>query len=172
MKKFISAAALLLLVPRLASAQNADHVYHVEGYGFFAYEATVGPAGGAGGEGLYSNGFGLGGEYVKAESPFGEYMVSADMYYHFGPSTKKRKFEPFVTGGFTRFSVGNLGPYPAYGGNLGGGANIWPTKHAGLRLEFHDTIGGRSLSISYGCFNNCYSASNNIASFRVGMTFR
>jgi hypothetical protein len=172
MKIFISAAALLLLVPSLASAQNADHVYHVEGYAFFAGEATVGPAGGAGGEGLFSNGFGLGGEYVKAESPFREQMVSANIYYHIGPIPKKRTFESFVTGGLTRFSVGNLGPYPAYGGNVGGGANIWLTKHAALRLEIRDTIGGRSVSIEYEPGGNDYTAPQNVVSFRIGVTFR
>jgi hypothetical protein len=172
MKKLIATAALLLLVPTLASAQNVDHVYHAEGYSFVADEATVGPAGGGGGEGLFSNGFGLGGEYVKAQSPFGENIISANMFYHFGPSTNKRRFEPFVTGGFNRFSISNIDLYPVFGWNFGCGANIWLKKHVGLRLEGRDTIGGRSISIDYEPSGNSYTAPQNVVSFRIGVTFR
>ena len=148
-------------------------MYHVEGYAFVADEATVGPAGGGGGEGLFSNGFGLGGEYVKAASPFGEQMLSANMYYHFGASTKKHRFEPFVTGGITRFWLsGSDYPPPTVGGNFGIGANIWLLEHAALRLEFRDTIGGRSLSVDYEPSGNSYTAPNNVVSFRIGVTFR
>jgi hypothetical protein len=171
-EKLIAMAGLLLTVPMFALAQNADHQYHVEGYLFVADEATVGPAGGGGGEGLFSNGLGLGGEYVKAASPFGEHIASANISYHFGPSTKKRKLEPFVTGGFTRFSIPNIDLYPVFGWNLGCGANIWLTKHAALRLEVRDTIGGRSISIDYEPYGNSYTAPQNVVSFRIGVTFR
>ena len=172
MKKLIATAALLLLVPMLASAQNADHVYHAEGYAFVADEATVGPAGGGGGEGLFSNGLGLGGEFVKAGSPFGEYIASANVSYHFGPSRKNRKFEPFVTGGCTFFSVPDTDQPIAIGGNFGVGVNIWVKKHAALRLEVRDTIGGRSISIDYEPSGNSYTAPQNVVGFRIGMTFR
>lgn len=46
MKKLIATAVLLLMTSTLASAQNADHPYHVEGHLFAAEEAKVGPAGG------------------------------------------------------------------------------------------------------------------------------
>lgn len=121
-KKLIATAALLLLVPILAPAQNAGHVYHAEGYGFVAEEGNVGPACGGGGEGLSSNGFGLGGEYVKEESPFSERIISANLFYRFGSSTKKRKYEPFVTDGYTLFSIPGISLGPASGGNLGVGS--------------------------------------------------
>ena len=93
-------------------------------------------------------------------------------FYHFGPSQKNRKFEPFVTGGYTHFSIPNITLGPASGGNFGGGANIWLTKHAALRLELRDTIGGRSISEEFDSSGNFYTAPNNVASFRIGVTFR
>jgi hypothetical protein len=172
MKKLIVAAVLLLVVPAAVLAQNAEHGYPFEAYGFGAYEATLSVAGGGGGEWLFSKGIGLGGEFAKAVSPFGEYTVSANMYYHLGPSTNNRKFEPFVTGGYTLFYVPNVGLPHANGGNFGVGANIWLKKHAALRIEIRDTVGGRNLSIedeSYGFF---YTAPQNVVSFRIGVTFR
>lgn len=173
MKRLIATAGLLVVVPTFALAQNADHQYHAEGYAFAVCEANVGgvgAGGGYGGEVFIYKGLGLGGEFVKA-SPFGEDIISADVYLGM-PSTKKNKFEPFVSGGYTHFSVGNLGPPPANGGNFGVGANVWLTKHAALRLEVRDTIGGRALSIEYEPYGNFYTSPNNVASFRIGVTFR
>ena len=172
MKPLVTTVALLFFIPMFASARNADQPFYVEGYLFVADEAKVGPAGGGGGEGLFSNGVGLGGEYVKAQSPLGEHIASGNVSYHFGPSRKKRKFEPFVTGGFSRFSISNIDLYPVFGWNLGCGANVWLTKHAALRLEGRDTIGGRSISIMYVSGGNYYTAPQNVVSFRIGMTFR
>lgn len=171
MKTLIATAALLLVVPALASAQNADHPYYAEGYLLGAGTVT-GPAGGGGGEGIFSNGIGLGGEYVKAASPFGEHIVSVNLFYHFGPSTKKRRFEPFVTGGYTHFSIPDITLGPASGGNFGIGANIWLMRHAAVRLEVRDTIGGRSISEDFEPWGTSYTAPNNVASFRIGVTFR
>jgi hypothetical protein len=171
MGKVISTAALLLAFPMLASAQDADHVYHGQGYLFVA-EGTMGPRGGGGGEGIFSNGIGLGGEYVKAASPFGEHIISVNLFYHFGPSTKKRRVEPFLTGGYTHFSIPNITLGPASGGNLGGGFNIWLTKRDALRLELRDTIGGRSISEDFEPSGSFYTAPNNVFSFRIGVTFR
>jgi hypothetical protein len=172
MKKLIASAILLLVSPLFASAQNADHPYHVEGYLLAADEAKVGPAGGGGVEGLSSDGFGLGGEYVKAASPFDENLVSVNLFYHFGASKNHRKFEPFVTGGYTHFSIPNITLGPASGGNFGCGANIWLTRHAALRLELRDTIGGRSISTEFDPSGSFYTAPNNVVSFRIGVTFR
>jgi hypothetical protein len=169
MKKLNATAALLLVVPMLASAQNADHQYHGQGYLFIA-GGTTGPAGGGGGEGVDNKGIGVGGEFVKAASPFGEFIGSANVYYHFGPSTKNRKLEPFVTGGYTFFYVPGVGP--ASGGNFGAGANIWLQKHVALRPEIRDTIGGRDISIDYESGGNSYTAPQNVVSFRIGVTFR
>ena len=171
MKTLIVTTALLLVTPMFAWAQNPDHPYYAEGFGFVAYEATQGPAGGVGGE-FIDEGFGMGGEFLKAESPFGEHMLSANMSYHFVPSKKNRQFEPFVTGGLTRFSVPNLGLYPVSGWNIGGGANLWLRKHAALRLEVRDAIGGQFLSTVFEPGGNYFTAPQNLVTFRIGITFR
>jgi hypothetical protein len=102
MKYLTLSAAILVLFPILASAQDADHVYRLEGYGFAAYNVTQGPAGGGGGEVFLFKGLGVGGEYAKASSPNGEQTVSANLYYGL-TSTRKHRIEPFVTGGSTLF---------------------------------------------------------------------
>ncbi|MGA3324187.1 MAG: hypothetical protein ABSF45_06915 [Terriglobia bacterium] len=180
MKKLIATAALLLVVPVVASAQNADHPYRAEAYGFAAYTST-GAAGGGGFEVFVDKGFGLGGEFVRASMPIGdrfdnseidsvaEIMVSANAFYGL-PSTNKNRFEPFVTGGLTRFDLPNIGGV-AIGGNIGGGANAWLAKHVALRLEFRATHGGRSLSAG-NYYPITYAAPENVASFRIGVTFR
>lgn len=171
MKNLIAASILLLVSPLFASAQNADHPYYAQGYGFVADQATIGLAGGAGAEGIFSNGVGLGGEYSYSK-PLLENMLALNLFYHFGASRAKRRLEPFVTGGFTRFWIYNLNLTPAGGGNLGCGADIWVMKHLGLRLEARDTFGGRSLSIQYEPSGNYYTAPNNVVSFRIGLAFR
>lgn len=170
MKGIIATTALLVAVPIFAGAQESDHQYPAEGYAFAAWEKTVGPAGGGGGEYFVYKGLGLGGEFAKG-APFGEQIISANAYFGV-PSTRKNKVEPFVTGGFTHFSVGNLGPPPAEGFNIGAGASIWLTKHAALRLEGRVTHGGRDLSVDYEPSGNYYTAPNNVVSFRIGVTFR
>jgi hypothetical protein len=169
MNKLIGTATLLLIAPVWASSQNADHPHFIQGYGFVAGETTGDFSGGAGVEGISSHGIGFGGEYAYRKIQW-ENQLSLNLFYHFGASTAKRRFEPFVTGGFTRLWKFNLGLTPAWGGNLGCGANIWVTKHVGVRLEARDTIGGRSLSIQYPSLT--YSEPNNVGSFRIGVTFR
>src|SRR5208337_2662052 len=106
MKKLIARAALLLLVPMLASAQDADHQYNRQGYLFVA----AGPTSpltvhfGGGGEGFVYKGLGLGGELERSTqfwegASLGTWIGSADVSYHFWPSTKNRKLEPYVIGG-------------------------------------------------------------------------
>jgi hypothetical protein len=180
MKKFISTAVLLLVFPVLASTQEADHAYRFEAYGFGA-TTSMGAAGGAGTEVFAYKGLGVGGEFEGTSMPIGdrsdnsiidkiaEIRVSANGYYGL-PSTNKNKFEPFVTGGVTRFNNPNIGG-SAMGGNLGCGANVWLAKHVALRLEFRATHGGRSLSVG-NFYPITYAAPENVASFRMGVTFR
>ena len=170
MKRLVMTAILLLMARSLALAQKADHPYYAEGYLFVAQTST-GPAGGGGGEVFVHKGFGVGGEFVKAGSPFGEHIISANLYYGV-PSTKKNKLEPFLTGGLTFFTVPNTDQPIAMGGNFGVGANVWLTKHAALRLEGRGTFGGRDISIDYEPWGNSYTAPQGVASFRIGVTFR
>jgi hypothetical protein len=141
----------------------------------------MGAAGGAGAEVFAYEGLGVGGEFEGTSMPIGdrsgnsiidkiaEIRVSANGYYGL-PSTNKNKFEPFVTGGVTRFNNPNIGG-SAVGGNLGCGANVWLAKHVALRLEFRATHGGRSLSAG-NFYPITYAAPENVASFRIGVTYR
>jgi hypothetical protein len=181
MKKLIATAGLLLVVPMLASAQNADHQYNGQGYLFFA-EGATGPATfhfGGGGEGFVYKGLGLGAELEHSAgwssgTSLGTWIGSADVSYHFGASTKNRKLEPFVTGGYTFFFIRGISPSTdfANGGNFGCGVNIWLKKHAALRLEIRDSVGGRNISIDYEPWGTSYLAPQHLVSFRIGVTFR
>jgi hypothetical protein len=198
MKKLIVRAALLLLVPMLASAQDADHVYHVEGYSFFAGarsgtgsfqwgSSTISlPSGsvsnspqfGGGGEGFVYKGLGLGGELLRSTQSWegatlNTWIGSVNVSYHTRPSTKNRKLEPFVTGGYSFFSVPGTGLGIANGGNFGVGINIWPKDHAALRLEIRDDVGGRDLSVEFDPSGTTYlRSSQHLVGFRIGYTFR
>lgn len=106
MKRLIATADLLLVVPMLASAQNADHQYRGQGYLFIGAGPTSPLAVhfGGGGEGFVYKGLGLGGELEHSTqywegASLGTWIGSADVSYHFWPSTKNRKLEPYVMGG-------------------------------------------------------------------------
>jgi hypothetical protein len=197
MKKLIARAALLLLVPTLASAQDADHGYHGEGY-LFCAGASSGTASfqsgssttslrsgsvsnspqfGGGGEFLVGKGLGFGSELLRSTQSWegatlGTWIGSVNVSYHFGSSTKKRKLEPFVTGGYTFFYVSNITLPHANGGNFGVGVNIWLMRHAALRLEIRDDVGGRSVSAEFEPEGTYYLRSQHLVGFRIGVTFR
>ena len=109
MQKLLATAALMLMVPVVASPQNADHAYRAEAYGFFA-KTSMGLAGGGGAEVFVHKGLGVGGELDRTSMPladrsdpseihlFPEIRVSANGYYGL-PGTNKNRLEPFVTGG-------------------------------------------------------------------------
>ena len=197
MKKLIARAALLLLVPMLASAQDADHQYHGEGYWFFAGErsgtasfqsgssttslrsgsVSNSPQFGGGGEGFVYKGLGLGGELLRSTqswegSTLDTWIGSVNVSYHTRPSTKNRRLEPFVTGGYTFFYVSNITLPHANGGNFGVGVNIWLMRHTALRLEIRDDVGVRSLSAEFEPEGTYYLRSQHLVGFRIGVTFR
>ena len=112
MRRLIATAALLLALPILASAQDADHDYHAQWYAFLAGapahlslavpgSAPVGLSAsttahqfGWGGEFLAYKGVGLGGELLSSTQPFEGGSLetrigSFNMSYHFGASRKK-----------------------------------------------------------------------------------
>ncbi|HEX8185745.1 MAG TPA: hypothetical protein VF747_13360 [Blastocatellia bacterium] len=110
---------------------------------------------GGGGEGIISNGFGVGGEvgYLTDTRSAGNGLglASANLSYHFNRS---HKLVPFVTGGGSLAFRGDA----AGGANIGGGLHYWMSDHLGLRLEVRDFI-----------FS---SDSPNTVIFRVGLSFR
>jgi hypothetical protein len=200
MRKLIATAAILLAVPVLVLAQDADHQYHGQGYLFFAGAPSspgFGVAGssfgspqygvggsttalqfGGGGEWLAGHGVGLGGELLNSTQSWegatlGTWIGSVNASYHFGASRKNREVEPFVTGGYTFFYVSNIGFPHDNGGNLGLGLNIWLKGHAALRLEIRDDVGGQDLSAEFEPEGTYYlRSSRHLVGFRIGVTFR
>ena len=174
MKMLIARAVLLLTMPALLWAQDADHPYRGQGYLFFgAGPGTGGPTKpvfkqvGGGGEGFLYKGLGVGAEveYANPSEGSNEFtnalVGSAYFSYHFGRHAKRGKVDPFALGGF---SV--VGPAQAGGGrgslagNFGGGANWWLATHAALRFEFRDVVGAKFWPYDH------------VLSFRLGVTFR
>lgn len=133
---------------------------------------------GGGGEWLIGHGVGMGAELLRSSQSWqgtsiGTTIGSVDVSYHFGPSTDSRKVEPFVTGGYTFFyRAADLGH--GNGGNFGGGVNLWLSRHAALRLEIRDDIGGRDLSEEVEEPQSSYylRSSRHLVGFRIGVTFR
>jgi len=170
MKKLIATAALLLMMPALASGQNADHPYRGQGYLFFGLGTGVPGTPflenvGGGGEGFLYKGFGFGGEAGYAhlgEYEFsGAWIGSADFSYHFGRHAARRGIDPFVLGGLSVVGPTQKGGgRGAPAGNFGGGANLWLAEHAALRLEFRDVVGSDFWPYDH------------VLAFRVGLTFR
>jgi len=179
MKKLIARVALLLLVPMLASAQDADHQYHGQGYGFFGLGTSWGnplyspgypyhPAieqVGFGGEGFLYKGLGLGAELGWAYWGSVEnqaWMPSGDVSYHFRGNRARARVDPFVLSGASGYLPTSHGARGAPAGNFGGGVNLWFEKHAALRLEVRDHVSQ----------NGSFGPGNHYLSFRVGITFR
>jgi hypothetical protein len=171
-KGLIAAASLLLAIPTFLWAQEADHQQRIEGYVFVADEVTVGAAGGGGGEVFVHKGLALGGEFVRAAPTLPEYNGSVNAFYHFRPGVRTQKVEAFVTGGYTWFDVPNVGLPHTNGGNVGAGLNLWLLKHAALRLELRDAVGGQSVSVEHESGGSSSAMPQNAVTLRIGMTFR
>ncbi len=172
MTQLLWTAVLLISAPALTRAQETDHQYRGQGYAFFAWGTGL-PAysqplflhAGGGGEGILYKGLGFGGEagYASWGRGFASaWIASGDFSYHFRPNARRGGVDPFVLGG-----ASFLGPTQAGGGrgapagNFGGGANLWLVRHAALRFEFRDIVGGRP-----------FWGFSHYISFRAGMTFR
>lgn len=174
MKKHIATTALILMIPLCASAQGADHLYRGQGYGFGAfgtgldYSHSLVEQMGFGGEGFLYKGLGFGGEAVWSHfGPSGPnhtaWIGSLDGSYHFRRHAPRGGVDPFLVGGYSVYSpTSTNSPEGAvFGGNFGGGANLWFADHAALRLEFREHTNG------FG-----YLPGNVAVAFRVGVTFR
>ncbi|HUI41290.1 MAG TPA: hypothetical protein VL523_04920 [Terriglobia bacterium] len=173
----IAAYVLLLIAPALAAAQGSEHPYRGQGYLFLGlgFATPHGPfqvgsgaplltSVGVGGEGFPYKGLGFGAEVNYASAgPYGlndAWIGSADFSYHFGRHSKRGHIDPFLLSGFSVVGPAENGSRGLPAGNFGGGANWWLGEHTALRLEFRDHI------VAHDPF--CH----NIASFRVGVTFR
>ncbi|MGH9448880.1 MAG: outer membrane protein [Terriglobia bacterium] len=189
MKKLIGTVVLLVMAPALMLAQDAGHLPRDLGY-VFVGGAThqMGVTAGFGGEVYIIHGLGAGLEVGTAGfntstngNPNWIGLGSADLSYHFFPKKIERRVVPFLTGGYTAFfgqdTCSGLGPCFAtdkYGPNytnaynIGGGVDLFATKHAGLRFEVrYYGHGGRIL---WASFPN--DAQLDFVAFRIGFTFR
>ncbi len=174
---FVKPAALswllLFALSQVASAQTENGKSRWQGYYFLAPAATNGVevSTGLGGEVFVHKGIGLNIEggaagtrpLGNADATFG--VASADATYHFFPKTSHPSAEPFVEGGYTLFFNG--GPSTSFdsGANLGGGANVWFSRHVALRLEVRGYLNVPTAS-------QLVPARGNFATFRFGVTIR
>jgi opacity protein-like surface antigen len=189
MKKFITTAVLLFMVPALAAAQTADQSPRGQLY-IFAGDAThqMGLTAGFGGEVYISHGLGVGLEAGTTGfntstngNPNWIGLGSLDLSYHLFPRHSEHRLAPFVSGGYTNFfgqdtcsglggclATDKYGPNYTNGYNVGGGTDFLMTRHLGLRLEVrYYGHGGRIL---WPSFPN--DAQLNFVAFRIGLTFR
>lgn len=167
MKRLIATAALLLMVPALALAQNADNPNRGQGYLFYAPIVTnyssSGLNTGFGGELFCCGGVGVGAELGLARSNGANMGIgSIDFSYHFLSLSRKSfgKVEPFATGGPSLY-FGQRSMTTGF--NLGGGVNLWVVKHMAIRFEFRD---------NFGIGNVEFLGPTHFVGFRMGVTFR
>jgi hypothetical protein len=177
MKKLTAIAVLVLMVPMLASAQDTDHQYHGQGYGFYGigtsltypYYRSTGSAiqqVGFGGEGFLFKGLGLGGEISYVDwGGFGNqaWLPAVDWSYHLRGNRARARVDPFALGGVSVYVPTMHGNRGDAAGNFGGGVNYWLRPHLALRFEVRDTVNGSCCSFGPG---------NHYLSFRFGITFR
>ncbi len=178
MKNAIALAALLIFVPAVVVAQSTDQNPHALGYIF------VGPAtnhmalsAGFGGEGYVSKNFAIGLEAgttgfttTSRGNPNWIGLGSANFSYHFFPKQYKGKVAPFVTGGYTNFfgQDTDAGGNSTSGVNVGGGVDLFFSKHMGVRFDArYYAHGGRILWPSFPSGTDF-----SFTAIRIGLTFR
>jgi len=175
MKKLMAIFATILLAPAWVAAQETQHPYRGQGYGFIGVEWGVdftnnfnfGEQLGFGGEGFLYKGFGVGGEAAWSHYSHGGFddtawIGSADASYHFRRHALRGGIDPFLLGGFSLYAPTEKGGGRGEpGGNFGGGVNLWCADHSALRLDFRVHLGG------FG-----YLPGSPAFAFRVGLTFR
>jgi hypothetical protein len=174
MRTLIAKAALLLMVPALASAQSEDHRYRGEGYFFFGwgpdtsrYHRLVEHTG-FGGEGFLYKGFGVGMEvgyahWAPRTDENDAWIASGDVSHHFRRNAPRGRFDPFVLIGVTGFFPTSVGR-GVKAGNFGGGVDLWLTEPVAMRFEVRDHV-------NQGSAFNLWPGTHYI-SFRIGLTFR
>jgi len=177
MKRSIAAVALLLVAPALVRATYADNSVQGQFYLFIApiltntqYGNTGTSQGGNntgfGGEVLIYRGVGVGmdlgyaGNWSFSGTGSALGVGSADATYHFLGNKSSKNIEPFLTGGYSLYFGERT--FTRSGFNLGGGVNLWLTRHVAPRLEIRYQGG-----IDY--FGSQY---REYAAFRFGLTFR
>ena len=97
---------------------------------------------GGGGEGHLTDRFALGGEIGVLKPVTNQYAITTGLAsvtpaFHFISRDSKRKFDPFVDGGFSLLAGGGGGAVAIH---YGGGMNYWVRRRFGLRFEFRHHI--------------------------------
>jgi hypothetical protein len=117
-------------------------VYIVGGLGHFPGANTFQVGGGF--DSYVYKGFSLGGELSETLGGglgANATILSASGSYHFLNLDKTGRFDPFVTGGYSRFFITNQRP-DSNTLNIGGGVNYWMSQKFGLRFDLGDHISG------------------------------
>jgi hypothetical protein len=151
MNRSIVVVMLAILISGLAQAQTETqvqpqpqtgeerqfHIYVVAGLA----RATGGDSRfemGGGAEYFVYKGLSASGEYARikgSDTTGGSNNISLNGTYHFLGRGKSQKFDPFATGGYSRFFASGVG---ANAMNLGGGMNYWLSEGLGLRFDLRD----------------------------------
>jgi len=179
MKRPIAAVALLLVAPALVRAADADDSVQGQFYSFVApivsntqsginSTSAGGYSTGFGGEVLIHKGVGVGIEigYARNWAFSGQGTAvgvgSVDATYHFLGNKSRKTIDPFLTGGYSLYYGERTTTHVGF--NLGGGVNLWLSKHVAPRLEirYQGGINGIQGIIQF----------NEYAAFRFGVTFR
>jgi hypothetical protein len=155
MNKLPFVFALVILVSGLAQAQSTSEEQTVQVYGVAGLARPSGGPNqfqvGGGAEVFVAKGLSAGGEfsYVKASEGADTKLFSANGSYHFLGRAKGIKFDPFATGGFTRFFASGEG---ANALNFGGGFNYFLSEGFGLKVDFRDYVidGSNSIGLRGG----------------------
>ncbi len=118
------------------AAQPSSNGYLVAGVG--ARDSKLISEAAVGGEWVIGKGVGIGGELgaQAGHESFG--FFSANGHYHLAAASNHRRFDPFVTGGYTlAFSLfgGHANAF-----NAGGGINFRLWRRLGLRAELRDIV--------------------------------
>jgi len=181
-KKLIVIAALLFLtVPAWTLAQETGPPPRGLAYAFVGGAThSMGLTTGVGGEVYSSAGLGAGlelgaaGLTTKGDAYYGSYLTgvgSADVsYHHF--SKAGNRISPFVAGGYTILFGHNAvlsgKDVKTNGYNLGGGVDLFASKHAGLRFDLrYYGHGGRILKNRYPDVTEF-----SFVAFRIAFTFK
>ncbi len=135
MRTFVHALVCLLLLYGGAHAQRSNF-YMFAGLGGATHSPGTSATThlGAGGELVLLKGIGVGAELgiLGFHNTYG--VFSANGYYHLPPHDRDRRFDPFLTVGYSGFVLGGGASLV----NFGGGMNYWFLERLGVRLEFRD----------------------------------
>lgn len=184
MKTLVATVTLLLILPAWAPAQDTDSGRPPRALGYvYAGGAThsMSLTAGVGGEILSSTGLGAdlevgaGGLTTGGDANYNSYITgigSADASYHYFSKKTEHRVSPFAAGGYTILFGHNAvltgKDVKTNGYNVGGGVDVFATKHAGVRFDVrYYGHGGRILKNRYPGL-----AEFSFVAFRIGLTFR